>query len=214
MCHPGRPGPHGLSHQGSPGLAAFQSTKVGDRIPFIFIGIHGGSGLHPLAIQVGQTAILGKSCDAVVDTPIADICQSLRLEGLDELDHLGNVVCCPGQEVGPLDLQGVQVFQEDGCEPVREGLHGRVPVPVGCVGRQGTLGIPDDFVLHVRDVHAVLDLMTCGPEGSFEEILEQEGPQVSDVGVIVDGGTTGVQGDLPLRHREHGFHLTRQGVEQ
>ncbi|OPZ62037.1 MAG: hypothetical protein BWY85_02214 [Firmicutes bacterium ADurb.Bin506] len=27
MCHPGRPGPHGESHAGSPGFAAFQSVK-------------------------------------------------------------------------------------------------------------------------------------------------------------------------------------------
>ena len=27
MCQPGLPGPHGLSHDGSPGLAPFQSTK-------------------------------------------------------------------------------------------------------------------------------------------------------------------------------------------
>ena len=27
MCQPGRPLPHGLSHAGSPGLAAFQSAK-------------------------------------------------------------------------------------------------------------------------------------------------------------------------------------------
>ena len=27
MCQPGRPGPHGLSHDGSPGFAAFQSAK-------------------------------------------------------------------------------------------------------------------------------------------------------------------------------------------
>ena len=27
MCQPGRPGPHGLPHDGSPGFAAFQSAK-------------------------------------------------------------------------------------------------------------------------------------------------------------------------------------------
>src|SRR6185436_7662337 len=27
MCHPGRPGPHGLGQEGSPGLADFQSAK-------------------------------------------------------------------------------------------------------------------------------------------------------------------------------------------
>ena len=27
MCQPGRPGPHGLSHAGSPGLAPFHSAK-------------------------------------------------------------------------------------------------------------------------------------------------------------------------------------------
>ena len=34
MCHPGRPGPHGESHAGSPSLAAFQSAKsTGLRLP-------------------------------------------------------------------------------------------------------------------------------------------------------------------------------------
>ncbi len=33
MCHPGRPGPHGESHAGSPGFAAFHSAKsTGDRL--------------------------------------------------------------------------------------------------------------------------------------------------------------------------------------
>ena len=27
VCHPGRPGPHGASHVGSPGLAFFHRTK-------------------------------------------------------------------------------------------------------------------------------------------------------------------------------------------
>ncbi len=27
MCHPGRPGPQGLSHDGSPGLDRFHSAK-------------------------------------------------------------------------------------------------------------------------------------------------------------------------------------------
>ena len=27
MCHPGRPGPQGDGHEGSPGLDAFQSAK-------------------------------------------------------------------------------------------------------------------------------------------------------------------------------------------
>lgn len=27
MCHPGRPGPHGDSHEGSPGFSAFHRAK-------------------------------------------------------------------------------------------------------------------------------------------------------------------------------------------
>ena len=46
------------------------------------------------------------------------------------------------------------------------------------------------------------------------EILEEEGPQISDVGVVVDGGSTGVQGDLPILHRDHRVDSPRQGVEQ
>ena len=34
ICHPGRPGPHGDGHEGSPGFEAFQSAKsAGDRRP-------------------------------------------------------------------------------------------------------------------------------------------------------------------------------------
>ena len=34
VCHPGRPGPHGEGHVGSPGLAAFQRAKSsGERLP-------------------------------------------------------------------------------------------------------------------------------------------------------------------------------------
>ncbi len=34
MCQPGRPGPHGESHEGSPGLEAFQRTKsIGSSLP-------------------------------------------------------------------------------------------------------------------------------------------------------------------------------------
>jgi hypothetical protein len=33
MCHPGRPGPQGLGHEGSPGLAAFHRAKsAGERL--------------------------------------------------------------------------------------------------------------------------------------------------------------------------------------
>lgn len=38
ICHPGRPGPHGESHAGSPGFDDFQSAKSAeDRFPVVLV---------------------------------------------------------------------------------------------------------------------------------------------------------------------------------
>ena len=53
MCQPGRPGPHGESQAGSPGLAACQSTKsIGSRL-------FGSSGLLPRSFATASISPRG-----------------------------------------------------------------------------------------------------------------------------------------------------------
>ncbi len=56
MCHPGRPGPHGDSHDGSSGRERCQSTKSsGSRLP-------GMSGTLPRSLAIASISSRG-TCD-------------------------------------------------------------------------------------------------------------------------------------------------------
>ena len=45
VCHPGRPGPHGDGHDGSPGLTFFQRAKSRAE-PLLLVDLHPGAGPH------------------------------------------------------------------------------------------------------------------------------------------------------------------------
>ena len=95
MCHPGRPGPHGESHSGSPGFAAFQSAKS--------IGLRFGSSTSTrapgrleqlLERAVRQLAVAGEASDVEVHALAVD---DVRVAGVDELGD---------QVEHPLDVLG------------------------------------------------------------------------------------------------------------
>ena len=58
MCQPGRPGPHGLSHDGSPGFAAFPQGEVAG-IALLIADLDPGAGLQLLRVAVAQLAVVG-----------------------------------------------------------------------------------------------------------------------------------------------------------
>ena len=47
----------------------------------------------------------------------------------------------------------------------------------------------------VRDVHHVLDAVAEEFERATKDVGIQEGPEVADMRVVVDGGTAGVEGE-------------------
>ena len=59
-------------------------------------------------------------------------------------------------------------------------------------GLVGGGGGGDDLVVHVGDVHDVQELKAAMAQMSPQHVLEREGPQISDVDVVVDGRPTGV----------------------
>ena len=77
MCQPGRPLPHGLSHDGSPAFAPFQSAKSGG-VLLLLAGLDARAGEQRVLRAMRELAVVVLRGDAVVDVrPLA-----LRRRGL------------------------------------------------------------------------------------------------------------------------------------
>ena len=80
--------------------------------------------------------------------------------------------------------------------------------------RPNSGGVADDLVVDVGDVHDVTDGDAGEFERSAEDVDVEEGAEVADVAVVVDGGAAGVQAQgWSVRGRE-GFEVSAQGVEE
>ena len=73
-------------------------------------------------------------------------------------------------------------------------------------------GVADDFILHVGDVHDVVEFIAAGAQPAAEQVLKGERPQVADVDEIVDRGPAGVHSDHISVERSEGLDLLRKGV--
>src|SRR5215217_6552652 len=181
MCQPGRPGPHGLSQVGSPGLEAFHSAK--------------SSGL--LLTLVAQGAIRREAPNGVVDVAagffggvgVASFYQ-LRYQG----DHLGDVLGGPRFDVG-------HPYAEH-LEPLVEGIG--VAAYDLLPGDPLLVGPVYDLVLYIRDVLDERHVVTPAPRVPGDYVPEEGRPRVTYVDVVVDGGTADVEVEtITLPHLDH-----------
>ncbi len=58
MCQPGRPGPHGLSQAGSPGLGPFPQGEVAG-VALSVADFDAGAGFQLLRVAIAQFAVIG-----------------------------------------------------------------------------------------------------------------------------------------------------------
>ena len=74
----------------------------------------------------------------------------------------------------------------------------------------------DDFVLHVRDVHDVMDVVAFEFEIAADQIAENKRAPVSDVGEVIDRRPAAIHADLLSRRVERNEFLDRprQSVEK
>ena len=82
-------------------------------------------------------------------------------------------------------LEGVEVFEEGLLEAGG----------VFADGHPGGGGVADDLVVDVGDVHDVAGGDALEPEEAAEHVDLEEGPEVADVAVVVDGGSAGVHAE-------------------
>ena len=73
-------------------------------------------------------------------------------------------------------------------------------------------GVADDLVLHVGDVHHVVEREAARAQHAPQDVLKGEGPQIADVDVVVDGGSAGVHAHDVVMKRSEDLRLLREGV--
>jgi hypothetical protein len=73
-------------------------------------------------------------------------------------------------------------------------------------------GAPDRFIVHVGQVHDLKNAESGETEESLQEILENIGPEISDVGNVINRRTAGVEPDFARDKRLKIFVLAAEGV--
>ena len=101
-------------------------------------------------------------------------------------------------------------FDAEGFAIVEEGLHEFFGVIADADVLGG--GVGDDAVVDVGEVHYMSEAEAAEFEEAAENILENEGAIVADMGEVVDGGAAGVHGDFAGFLRDEGLGLVGERV--
>ena len=75
-------------------------------------------------------------------------------------------------------------------------------------------GVADDLVVHVGDVHHVLQLEAALLEEAPQGVDDDEGAEVADVAVVVDRGPAGIHADQVIFQGMKLFDLAGQSIEK
>ena len=187
MCQPGRPGPISVSQKGSPGFGCFPKGEVVDALLLVLVGLHPLPRLEFVQADLGKPPVGGELGDAEVDGTFLAVGVSLLQQAPDDRHHLGDMLRGPGVDVRGQDPECPDVLEESLLVFSRVLAEGD-PLEVGPADR---------FVVDVGDIHDVGGLETHEKEEPFEQVLEDVGPVVPDMRVVVDRGTAGIEFDGP-----------------
>ena len=108
------------------------------------------------------------------------------------------------QQFGVLDVQRVGVFEEGLDVLLGVLLHGEA------VAR----GVADDLVLNVSDVHDVLELVAALLQEAAQRVDHDEGAEVADVSVVVNGGPAGIHADEVVFQRPELLNFSGQSIKE
>src|SRR3990170_2064570 len=175
MCQPGRPGPHGVSHAGSPGLEAFHSAKSsGSRLR--------SSPPPPpaprhelLQVLPREPAVGRKPPDLEVDVTVDGIGHALADQPLDEGDHLPDMLGGLGLPVSRQHAERRHVGPALGDVALGDLVGGHALL----------VGPPDDLVVHVGVVLHERDLEALEYHVAADDVEHDGAARVPDVAEVV-----------------------------
>ena len=179
--------------------------EVGHVVLLVFVLGHPGARLHARFVQAGQAAVGREGIDPVVDRLVLGLIgMTLGHQGLNQGDHLRDVVGGRGIAVGRGDIQGLEVGEE--------GLD----VGPGVVLQRLLLlqRAPDGFVIHIGQVHDLVHVVARKFQVAVHQVLEHIGPVVAHVGEVVNGGPAGVEADAPGLDGLERLQAAGQGIEE
>ena len=109
-----------------------------------------------------------------------------------------------GDDLRLFHLEGVEVFEEGFFEAGG----------VFADGHPGGGGVADDLVVDVGDVHDVAGGDSLQSEEAAQHVDLEEGPEVADVAVVIDGGSAGVHAELLAVNRRQFFDAAGESIEE
>src|ERR1700730_11834783 len=192
-------------------LARLPQHEVARLVLAIVVDIDAGAGLQSRVVKVSELAVPWKGGDSEIGRAVRDIGVAFLAEQVDQRDHFEDVFRGSRVVLSTFDAQRIEVIEK------------RLDVFLGeLVDRLAVLGrLLDDAVLDIGQIHHLRDAVPLLQQDSSQQVLEEEGPEVPDVGIVVDRWAAGVHPNMtrfdrlelldPTIHRvveAHRHHLT------
>ena len=164
--------------------------------------------LHPTSqgevprFQIDQPSVIREASDGEVHGTIALVGQLASLEALHELDHRRNVLGRPGVVLHAFEPQRLPVLEELALDRTGHLLQRSALRDSGV----------DRPIVDVGEVHDLRNAEPAKLQVPTKQILPDEGPEVADVGPLIDGGSAAVDPGVARLERLEFFELPAQGV--
>src|SRR6185369_1090474 len=170
-------------------LAGFGSLPEGEVASLFFaeaVGINARAVFNVGEILLGKLAVLGELGDAeVIGAVFSPVSYALLKKAIDEVCHLVHVLGGSGNGFRALNAENGGVFEEEVLKLL--GILADADAKLGGVG--------DDAIVDVSDVHDVLEAVSAHAKPATQDIDGNEGPEIADVGEVVDRGAAVVHAD-------------------
>ncbi len=167
------------------------------------------SGFHILDLASAQFAVLVERFNAEVDRAVHDVGVSARDQGLDHLDLLRDVSRRARRDVRPGHAQRVHVGKVL-AHVLFHDLHGLDPLAAGAL-QDPVLAVVEQMP-DIGDVLHIPQVVAAVAQPAHDHVEGDIGFGVAQVGVVVDGWTAHIHGDLALGHGFEGLFLSGQEV--
>jgi len=134
-----------------------------------------------------QLAIVFETTESKVDAAVDLVGVTFLLERLNHVDHLGDMSGSGWIGRGTANTQCIQILKKSRGVALRHDLKGFTVLAAG----------PDEFVLHIREVHDVVHFKAAERKIATQQIFKHVGAKIPDMGMIVYRWTTGIESDFP-----------------
>lgn len=185
MCQPGRPGPHGLSHAGSPGFEPFHNAKsAGLCLPS---RVSARAGQHLGQIATAELAVVGVLRAFIIDVAVERVRVTLLDQPGDDLLHLLDVLRRVGHVVDAIHAERPQVV---------EIILGHLPSQ-RLDSRPQLVGLHDELVIHIGDVDDPRHLIPGVRQIPLDRVEDHRPDHVPNVSRLVNRRPAQIHRDLP-----------------